>query len=271
MSPDWWDPLGLRGRRLDPFTLFSDALRGEGIAQQATERLATGMARQLVGRRLAVESEPPIGAHIMQVDEVTPAIALAAMPSASGAVPVWRRVRGVVHDVTYGPHRFSEIGLSASSIVLRGPARSLLAIEQVDFVARVDAAQVQTWVAQLGGDQQVRLDRGRVEVSDRRVSKWGWIEVDLALVDGVVSIEPRQLDVRGRRLGLPARAKRPIRRDIEGLPDGLTVARVIAVDGVLEVTGSLTDLVLPVDVARLLSDLGSEGTRSALRVMMTTP
>jgi hypothetical protein len=121
MSPDWFDPLGSRGSKLDPFTFFADALKGEGVTGQSADLMATTLAKQLVGRRIEIDHEPPISATIERIDEVRPPPMIAATAVIGREVPMWESVAGQLADVHVGEWRIRSIDLQARSLSLVGP------------------------------------------------------------------------------------------------------------------------------------------------------
>ena len=268
MSPDWFDPLGLRGSRLDPFTLFGNALRGEGLAQQSAEALAKTMAQRLVGRRVEIDRAPPIAATVDRVDEVTPATALAALPTRIGEVPMWRLVRGRLRDVSVGSRRLDAIELTVVGVRIVGASAQRLRLGRVDFNATVSPDEVTRWAADVDGNHVVRVHEGRLEATHRRMERWAWVEVRVTAAAQTVVVTPIAVRLLGRSLPLPRRLGRPVLRPAPWLPAELVVDEVRVTDVVVGVRGGLDDVLVPVDVTRVLEDLGSERGRSALRIVM---
>jgi hypothetical protein len=268
VSPDWFDPLGLRGSRLDPFTMFADALKGEGLAQQSAEVMATTITRRLVGRRVEIKGDPPISATVDRIHEAVPATALAAMPTISGEVPMWKRVRGRIRDVSIGGRTLSSVDLTVSGVSLLGPTAQGLRVEHLEFNATVTPEEIERWAADIDGTRVVRSSEGRLEVSDRRVARWAWLEVSVTAADRTIVVTPITLRILGRPVPILGRFRRPVERDAQWLPAELVVDEVRVTDQVVGVSGELGQVSISVDVARLFAELGSQGTRSVLRIVV---
>jgi hypothetical protein len=265
MSRDWFDPLGLRPRRLDPISIFADAVRGEGVARQSAERIATLMARGLVGRRIEIERTPAVAATVERIDEVTPATALAALPTPRGEVPVWRRFRGRLVGVTIGDHRIGSVHVDASDVRLLAAGGRLRAT-RVELASSTEVREIDRWFAALTGNVRLRLHRGRVELSDRRLVRWAWVEVDVVAFGGRVRVTPRVLWLGNRAVPLPARLRRPIEREVGWLPRELEVTEVRLEGDRLLATGHVEGIGAPVDLPRLLAEIGSGNARTVLRI-----
>jgi len=268
MSRDWFDPLGLRGSKLDPFTMFADALKGEGLAQQSAEVMATTIARRLVGRRVEIDSDPPISATVERIDEAIPATALAALPTSSGEVPMWQRVRGRIREVTVGERTLKSVDLTVTGVRLVGATAHRIRVDHVEFNATVAPDEIERWAADIDGDHVVRLHEERLEVTDRRVARWAWLEVSVTAARKTIVVTPVALRILGRTMPMPGRLRRPVERDASWLPAELVVSEVRLTDQGAGVRGELDDVLVPVDVARLLTEIGAQGTRSVLRVVV---
>jgi hypothetical protein len=266
MAPEWFDPLGIRGSRLDPLTLFADAVRGEGLARQSVERLTGTLAQSLVERRVEIETTPPVHATVERVVHISPVTAMAAMPTVAGEVPLWRRVCGGLRDVRIGSRTLERVELDIADLRLGALGRRLR-ITAVEFHALASDTEVQQWVRALAGDRPVRLDQGRLEISDRRVVRWAWLEVEASASAGTIVVTPVALRVVGRVVSLPGRLRRPSRIVAPWLPDELVVDAVMVAGNAVTITGRLRQLDLEVDLVSVLVELATGGTRSVLRVV----
>lgn len=268
MSPDWFDPFGLRGSRLDPFTMFADALKGEGLAQQSAEVMATTITRRLVGRRVEIKGDPPISATVDRIHEAVPATALAAMPTISGEVPMWKRIRGRIRDVRVGGRTLSSVDLTVSGVWLLGATAQGLRVDHVEFNATVTPDEIERWAAEIDGARVVRLQEGRLEVSHRRVARWAWLEVSVTAAKQMIVVTPIALRIAGRTVPILGRLRRPVERDAKWLPAELVVNEVRVTDQAVGVSGELGRVEISVDVARLFAELGAQGTKSVLRIVV---
>lgn len=262
------DPLGIRGTRLDPFTHLTNALLGKGIAAESAARMSTALARQLEGRELHVAADPPVRATVERLDDVRPPAGVGALPTSAAEMPMFTAVKGRVRDVAIGEIRLDRIDLEARGIRL-GAAGDRLRVDGVDYEARITTESLHAQVAALVPDApQLRFDNGRLEGSDGWFARWFWMEFTVRAEDKRVVVEPVAVRFRGRPLPAPKRIMQPIVRPEPRLPAPLTVEGV-SVDGDdIVMAGSVAALVIPVDVTRLLTDLGTQTTRSALNVMI---
>ncbi|MFT5202921.1 MAG: hypothetical protein ACI9C1_002318 [Candidatus Aldehydirespiratoraceae bacterium] len=268
MSPDWFDPLGLRGSKLDPFAFFAGALRGEGVAGQSADLMASTLAKQLVGRRIEIDYEPPISATVERVDEVRPPSMRSATAVIGREVPMWESVAGRLADVHIGKWRIRSIDLQARSLVLVGAAAQRMRVGQVEAQAEIDAEALQTWAGALEGEYRVRVNEGRLEVGDRRAPGWLWLEVSVTAGDRHLAVTPLALRAFGRTVPLLRRFRRPVVRPIKWLPVDMEITAVRVEGDSVQVDGRLRNAIVPVDIAKALTDLGSESTRSVLRIVL---
>lgn len=267
MAPEWFDPLGIRGSRLDPLALFVDAVRGEGLARRSVERLTGTLAQSLVERRVEIVSTPSVQATVERIDHVSPATAMAAVPTLAGEVPLWHRVCGGLRDVRIGPRTFEHVELDIADLRVGGFDRRLR-IATLDFEATASASEVEQWVETLAADRRVRLDRSRLEVSDRRLARWAWVEVAASASAGVIVVTPVALRILGRVVPLPRWLRRPSRIAAPWLPEHFVVDVVMVTGEGVTVTGRTRDLDLDVDLVSVLVEVATGGTRSVLRVVV---
>ena len=268
MSRDWFDPFGLRGTPLDPLTHISGALKGEGIAGQSAGFMATAIARRLVGRRIEIDRSPPVSATVARVDEARPTSGLAALPTSGIDASMWDLVRGELTDVRVGPRRASRVGLEIRDVRLLGSTGRRIRVGKVGFDASVDAAEVVSWSESFEGGHRLRVHEGRIEITDRRLTRWVWVEIDVTATNRKVTVTPQATRVFGRELPRMVGLFRPVTRHAPWLPQSAVIEEVRVDGGIVRITGHLTDIVLPVDASRVLTEIGVEGTRSVLRIVL---
>lgn len=274
MSRDWFDPFGIRGSRLDPFTLFTNALRGQGPAGQSAETISTALARRLVGRTVSVHAGVRIVATIAGVDEARPPAPLAAVSTGAVEVPMWERVRIRLHEVEVGEWRVAQAMLDVRDIRLVGAAARSIRIGGAEFTATVTPEEVIRWAEVVAGDRRIRLVGGALEVSDRRIERWAWVTVSVIARDQTIVVTPRRLRAFGRTLPLPSRLRREIVRPARWLPAAVRVDGIEpdgdgpGLDSMLA-RGRVAAVTVPVDIAKLLIDLGTDSTKSVLRIAMS--
>lgn len=105
-------------------------------------------------------------------------------------------------------------------------------------------------------------------MTDRRLERWVWIEVGVGAAEQAIRVTPLAVRAFGRALPLPVWLQRTIERPAPWLPEAVRVDRSeVDDDGDVVVHGALSTTVVPVDMARLLADLGAEGTMTALRIV----
>ncbi len=268
MSPVWFDPLGLRGSKLDPFTMFADALRGEGLAQQSVDAMAATVVRRLVGRRIEIDRDPPVSATVDRIHEATPATARAAIPTTFGEVPMWQRLRARIRDVSIGDKTLRSVEMTVTGVRLIGATSQRLGVEHVEFNATIAPEEAERWAAEIEGSHVVRVRDGRLEATDRRVARWAWLEVAVTAADRVVVVTPVALRILGRAVPMPSRLRRPLARPVPWLPGDLVIREVRVTGPAIGVRGELGDVRVPVDVARVMTELGALGTKSVLRIVL---
>ena len=268
MSRDWFDPFGIRGSRLDPFVILTNALTGQGPAGQSAEFVSTTIARRIVGRTIQIDAGRKIVATIAAVDEARPPAPLAAVPTGAAEVPMWERVRLRLHSIRLGEWHVEQASLDARDIRLVGVGSQRIRVGSTDFVAAVRPEEVVRWAAAVSDDHRVRVHDGRLEVTDRRLERWLWVEVGVAAVDQTIVVRPIGVRALGRALPLPIRLRRRIERPAPWLPAAVTVERTeVGDDDAVVVHGAVAASEVPVDMARFLADLGAEGTMSVLRIV----
>jgi hypothetical protein len=267
VSRDWFDPFGIRGSRLDPFVIFTNALKGQGPAGQSAEFVSTAIARRIVGRTVHVDAGMQITATIEAIDEARPPAPLAALPTGAAEVPMWERVRVRLHSISVGDRRIEHASVDAHDIRLVGVNAQAMRVAATGFSATIRSDEVERWAGEIEGDHRVRVHAGRLEVTDRRLQRWIWVEVDMVAREQRLFVSPMSLRAFGRSLPLPGWLRRTIERPAVWLPAALRVERVEVRHDEVLVTGAVANSVVPVDVGRVLADLGSESTMSALRIV----
>jgi len=268
VSRDWFDPFGIRGSKLDPFVMFTNALRGQGPAGQSAEIIATTIAKRIEGRTVQVDAGLKITATVHAVDEARPPAPLASLPTGSVEIPMWERVRVRLRDIELGEWRIDRVSLDARDLRLIGATSQSVRVGGVDFVATIRPEEVIQWAAAVDGEHRVRVSEGRIEVSDRRLERWAWLEVAVVARDRTILVSPVALRVFDRPLPLLRWLRRTIERDAPWLPFALRVESVsVTESGEVNAVGTVSKSQVPVDVAKLLSDLGTESTKSVLRIV----
>lgn len=267
MSRDWFDPFGIRGSRLDPFVIFTNALTGRGPAGQSAEFVSTTIARQIVGRRVQIDAGVTISATVAAVDEARPPAPLAALPSGAAEVPMWERVRLRLDTVTVGERTLDRATVDASDIRLVGATAQAVRVGTTVFSATIVADEVVRWAAEVEGDHRVRVHEGRLEVTDRRLQRWIWVEVDVEAHDQMIRVTPNALRILGRAVALPEWLRRSSTRPAPWLPPPVRVERLTVGADEVVVHGAVSTSTVPVDVPRLLADLGADSTMTALRIV----
>lgn len=268
MSREWFDPFGIRGSKLDPMTHLANALAGRGLAATSAARMSTTVARQLEGRRLEIASDPPIAATVSRLDEVRPPAGVGAVPTSVTELPMFAAISGQVRNVRIGDLRFDVIQIDARDLRV-GATGDRLRLGGADYEARVGTDDV---LAQLGAllddPPLVRFDNGRIEGSEGVLARWFWMEVRVRAADKRVTIEPVAVRFLGRPIPVPRQLMRTVHEDLPALPAPLTVDDAQVAGDELVVRGTVREVVIPVNVARLMTDLGTQTTRSALKVMI---
>lgn len=268
MSRDWFDPFGLRGSKLDPFTYLTDALMGKGIAANSAARMSTALAKQLEGRRLDIASQPPVSLTVARLDEVRPPAGVGAVPTSVTEVPMFTAVSGELEDVRIGDVRLDRIHIDARSIQM-GTGGDRVRVGGADYEARLGTAEVLAQIAAYDADApMIRFANGRIEGSEGVFARWFWMELSVRAADKQVVVEPVALRFRGRPVPVPRRLLQRIERDAPQLPVPITVDSVTLDGDDVVVRGTVREVVIPVDMTRLITDLGTQRTREVLRVMV---
>lgn len=267
MTRDWFDPFGIRGSRLDPFVMFTNALKGQGPAGQSAEVISTTIAQRIVGRRVQIDAGMTIRATVDAVDEARPPAPLSAISTALTEVPMWERVRLRLRDIELGEWHVEDASLDATDIRLVGANSQSISVDRVEYRATIRPAEAVRWAAAVEGDHRLRVRDGRIEVTDRRLERWVWLEVDVAAHEQTIVVTPVAVRALSRALPLPGWLRRPVERGAPWLPQPVMVESVAVVDDSVIVRGELSACVVPVDMARVLADLGAESTMTVLRIV----
>ena len=225
------------------------------------------MAQSLVGRRVEVDQDPPLSATVDAVQELTPATDLVAMAMPDGRIPMWSRFRLTLVDVSLGGGEVAGIDLDAVDLSLTAAVGGRLRVARVDAVGRLTQPQLDGWVDQLALPYVVRLRDGRLEVSDRRIERWLAVAISVTAADQQVRVETGMIRLFGRWYRAPEVLRRIVERSVAWLPRGARISEVVVEGEELHVVAAMEGAQLPVDVARIITDLGTGSRRSVLRIV----
>ncbi len=246
---DWLDPFGFRGM---------------------ADRLFTSAARTLVGRRVEVQTPTPMAATIARVHEAAPAVSVGSALKAQ--VALWRRLDLVFErlDVDSRPlHRMRVIAADVR-VIEALPQRLGAARLEVEIEARPE--HIDVWAEAMAINAKVRIADGQILVRRPHSSGPGELVLEPWVRGREIGADAVSLLVRGRNVRLPRRLRRSYQRELTWLPERteLTGVELPAGEGGLRLLATIDRFEVPVDVPRLMADLGSKGTRLAVK-MMTPP
>ncbi len=265
--PDWFDPLGIRGSILDPLAALNEAAKVVAPVTQPFAWMMTAAARRLHGRRVRIESTPQIKARVARIDEISPATAI-SVPGLSDSIALWRRAVFSVDQVWIERNPIDRVDVVASDIRVRDSSARQVLISGVKLVATLTAESVASWMNSLGIDGVPDFDSGNIEIHP--VSRLRWLRVAAE-----PSILPRGAEVRALSvavgplsLPIPKWLLRTRTVSFPHLPEELALTGLSMSDGqVMKVMLEGKGIDIPVDMPRLMAEIGVEGTMSVVDIL----
>ncbi|MEM7140850.1 MAG: hypothetical protein AAF548_07420 [Actinomycetota bacterium] len=265
MSRSWLDPFGIRGSKLDPFAFLSDTLAGRGAAADSAGRVATTLARQLVGERVEVGSSPRVAATVERIEDVRPAVAGAAIPGLDGQMPLWSSLAGRLTDVEIDRLGIDRVDVSVENVRVAATG-DRVHVGSTEFTARVSAARAREQAAALEQPIVLRFDNGVVEMTEPRLERWFWVEMRIGVEAQKATGEIVGLRFRSFSLPVPRRLRKPRTDHVAALPEALCISEVRVEGDAVVAEGTFEAVDLPIDMTALMADLASGTTRSMLRI-----
>ena len=244
MSPDWFDPLGLR---------------------RIADSVSTMAARSLVGRSIDI-SDRHLRATISDVNEASPATDVEAV--VAGQVGLWRVFDADFSPVTLASGDLETVNVRATSVRMIDALSPRLTVKTIDIVAVATPSQTAAWI-ETATAAPPRFVDGQMLGDIRGLGRFGQAVLDPWVEGRTIGFDARSVLVRGRVISLPERFQRRFEREIEWLPPR-TVLESISFDeaGGVTIEASITDYEVPLDARKLLADLSSRGPSRAVRVLL---
>jgi hypothetical protein len=103
-------------------------------------------------------------------------------------------------------------------------------------------------------------------VSDARLARWFWMEISIQAKDQQVCVDPIALRFKKWEIPMPARLRRQIVEEAPELPAPITIDEVGLQNDDLLFSGTVGPVDLPIDMTKLMAELGTGTTRSILRI-----
>ncbi len=263
---DWLDPLGIRGTRWDPTVIMRDLARGTAGNLPMIDVFGR-LLRRLEGRRIEIERERAVTLVVGEITDTVPANEV-VMGTRGTAVPIWRRVSLGVHSIDVG-------GLGAeladvTAVDVRFVDKGTQRLRVASLSARVLLTDVQ--FAELVSDLDLPAE---VEVSGTQLvvrPRWsgGRVAVDVtpSVRDGTLHLRPESIRVLRWAVPAPTRLPMTLEFPLRNVPREVSVTDVATTDqGQVEATVGMAALELPLDLRQMVSDLGAEGARVAVKLL----
>ncbi len=245
---DWLDPFGFRG---------------------LADRFFTSAARTLVGRRVEVQAPTPMAATVARVHEAAPAASMTAALNAQ--VGLWRRLDLVFERVDIDSRPLHQMRVVASDVRVIDAMPQRLGAKRLDIEIEARPAHVTAWIDVMKMKAEARIEDGVLLARHPRWGRLGEVVLEPWARGRELGAEAVSARVRGREFRLPARFRRTFRRELTWLPERTELLDVeLPADGGIRLTAAIDRFEVPVDVPKLMTDLGTKGTRLAVQ-MMTPP
>ena len=262
---DWIDPLGIRGSRWDPSVILRDLARGT-VDNLPVVDVFGKLLKRLEGRRLEFERQRRVTLVVGEVADAVPANEM-VMGAAGTAVPIWRRLVLGVHSIEVDGMAAERADVTAVDVRFEDRGSQRLSAASVSARVLLTDVQFAELVQQLDLPAEVAASGSRLVVRPR----WGR---GLVAVEVVPSVEAGSLHLRPRAVHLvrwqvPTPTRLPVTLDfpLPTVPDTVTVSEVETTEqGDVTATVGMMAVEFPFDLRRVLTDLGTEGARVAVRV-----
>ncbi len=266
-APDWFDPLGLRGSKLDPFALMGEAARLMGPPSQSFAWMVTTVAKRLEGRRFEIRRDPVIAGRVAMIHEVVPATSI-PLPGLSSSIALWDRARLTVDDLTIGAGRVDKIEVSAEDVRVTDATAQRVSVRTVGLVVTLTSGQVAQWLGEMDVDAEFDFETETFAVRPAILGRWLSVVVEPTLVGRRAVMRPTGVKLARWLVPVPSLLARSRSHELDQLPPGVELVGMSTIDADrVEVRMTARDLDLAVDLPRLITDVGVEGTRSVVRVL----
>jgi len=266
-APEWFDPWGLRGSIREPLSLLGEAARLVGPGGQSLAWVMTTAARRMRGTRIEIRRDPLIAGRVAEIGVVMPARSI-PIPGISTRIALWKRAEFSLDRVEIGGKPIDRVDVRASDIAVADSSAQMISVGHVDMVMSISEANLVRWIDALQFEAELDFYSGTAVVRPVALFRWLRVIVEPVVWERQLGVRTTAVGVGWLRLPLPARLRRPRVVEVPPLPHGLEMTGVRVVDGrhvELDIEGR--DLKLAVDIVKVITDIGVEGTMSVVRVL----
>ncbi len=247
--------------------MLGDAARVVAPTGESFAWMMTVVARRLEGRRIEICREPLIEARVAKIREVVPATAI-PVPGVSDSIALWERAVFSVDSVAVGGGAVERVDVVATDIRIADSSAQLISVAHVDFLVTVNSDDLAYWMNELGVDAEFDMGTCTAEVRPATHARWLRVVVEPTLRGRRVEIRTAAAKIGRLTIPLPGGLIKVRSWELRELPDGVEMTGMHPVDGRhLEVRLKGRALELPVDIPRIITDVGVEGTMSVVRIL----
>ncbi len=247
--------------------MLGDAARLVAPAGRSFTWMMTAAARRLEGRRIEICRDPLIEARVAKIREVVPAAAI-PVPGVSDSIALWDRVLFSVDSVVVGGRPIERVDVVATDVRIADSSARLVSVAHVEFLLTVNSDDLTRWIDDLGMDAEFDMDSCTVEVRPATSVKWLRLVAEPTLQGRTVEMRTTAVKIGRLTIRLPGGLVKVRPREFRELPDGVEMIGMRPVDcRHLEVTLVGRALALAVDIPRIITDIGVEGTMSVVRIL----
>lgn len=265
--PNWFDPLGIRGSILDPLAPFSEAAKMVTPGAQPFTWMMTTAARRLQGRRVSVKTATSIEARVARIVEVVPATEI-PVPVLSESIGLWQRAEFSVDQVTVGGKPIDRVDVVATDIRIKDSTARQMKISRVNLLATLTTDSLDVWLEDLGVNENFDFDSGNISV--RLVAGVSWLAVVAKPKLRPRGVEARAVALKVGPVSIPVPNWLSKTRsvDLQHLPMGFELKDMqVTADRQLVVTLEGTGIDFPINLPRLMAEIGVDGTMSVVNIL----
>ena len=182
-------------------------------------------------------------------------------------MPIWRRVVLGVHSIRVGDLAAERADVTAVDVRFVDQGSQRLTVAGLSVRVLLTEGQFADLVGYFELPAEVEAAGTRLVVRPSWAGGWAEVAVTPTVARGSLHLRPES--VRLMRWSFPAPSRLPMTLDfpLRAVPDEVTVSGVRSGDGTVEATVEMTGVELPLDLRQLITDLGTEGARVAVRLL----
>lgn len=263
---DWIDPLGIRGTRWDPTVIMRDLAKGTADTLPMVDVFGR-LLRRLEGRRIEIEREPAVTLVVGEITDAVPANEV-VMSARGTAVPIWRRVSLGVHSIDVGGLGAERADVTAVDVRFVDTGTQHLRVASLSARVLLTDVQFGELVADFDLPAEVEVSGTRLVVRPRWSGGRVAVDVTPSVRDGALHLRPESVRVLRWTVPAPSRLPMTLEFPLRNMPREVSVTDVATTDdGQVEATVGMAAVELPVDLRQVVSDLGAESARVAVKLL----